>query len=371
MQDPATAFNDFKQTKFFGSLDGLRALCILGVLWHHSPVFTALQPKVYLLERGFVGVDQFFVLSGFLITTLLLREEERYGRFSLRGFYWRRILRIVPVYFLVVTASAAYFILYKGQWELAPLVPFYYLFLSNIVVGDIPLLAPTWSLSVEEQYYMIWPVLLLLLPMSLRFRAVLATGLILICALSASGQLAFLGVRPIETDHAIWAFSTNSFTAMLIGSLVAILLNTQAGFSVFYRMLGHAMSPVVALGALLFYLQFGPEFLIGWTNAAMHGIMVLFLVSLVIRERHVMSGVLQLRPMARLGEISYGLYLYHLFGLHFANEAAGIFGLGMWSTTALFVIFSVIISEISFRTYERYFLSLKDKPWASAKAAAK
>jgi peptidoglycan/LPS O-acetylase OafA/YrhL len=370
MQDPATAFNDFKQTKFFGSLDGLRALCILGVLWHHSPAFTELQPQMQLLMRGFIGVDLFFVLSGFLITTLLLREEERYGRFSLRGFYWRRVLRIVPVYFLVVTGAASYFILFKGQWELAPLVPFYYLFLSNIVIGDIPLLAPTWSLSVEEQYYMFWPALLLFLPMNMRLRAGLALGLAVICGLSASGQLAFLGIRPIETAHAVWAFSTNSFPAMFLGSLVAILLNTRSGFVLFYRVLGHAMSPILTLAILLLYLQFGPSRLVGWPNFVMHVIMVLFLASLVIREQHVLRGALQLRPVARLGEISYGLYLYHLFGLHIAHEIGTAFGLGLGSVSALFVIFSIIISEISFRTYERYFLSLKGKPWGSGKATA-
>lgn len=371
MQDPAAAFTAFKQTKFFGSLDGLRALCILAVLWQHSPALGLFDDSYQIVGRGFVGVDLFFVLSGFLITTLLLREEERDGRFSLRGFYWRRILRIVPVYFLVVTAAAGYFILVKGQWDLVPLVPFYYLFLSNIVVGDIPLLAPTWSLSVEEQYYMIWPALLLFLPMNMRLRAGLALGLAVLCALSASGQLAFLGIRPIETAHAIWAFSTNSFPAMLLGSFAAILLNTQTGFALFYRLLGHFLSPLVMLVVLLLYLQFGPSHLVGWANVAMHGVMVLFLVSLVVREEHVLHGVLRLRPVARLGEISYGLYLYHLFGLHLANELAASLGLDLWSVTALFVIFSIIISEISFRTYERYFLSLKDKPWASAKAAAK
>ncbi len=371
MQDPAAAFKDFKQTKFFGSLDGLRCLCILGVLWHHSPVFGLFEGSYQIIGRGFAGVDLFFVLSGFLITTLLLREEERYGRFSLRGFYWRRVLRIVPVYFLVVTAAAGYFILVKGQWDLAPLVPFYYLFLSNIVVGDIPLLAPTWSLSVEEQYYMIWPALLLFLPMNMRLRAGLALGLALLCALSASGQLAFLGIRPVETAYAVWAFSTNSFPAMLLGSLAAVMLNTQAGFTVFHRMLGHFLSPLAMLALLLLYLQLGPSYLVGWPNMAMHAIMALFLVSLVIREDHVLRGPLQLRPMARLGEISYGLYLYHLFGLHVANELGTAFGLGPWSVSALFLLFSILISEISFRTYERYFLSLKNKPWATQKVAAR
>lgn len=84
-----------------------------------------------LLTRGFLGVDFFFVLSGFLITTLLLRETAQRGRFSLRDFYRRRIVRIVPVYFFVVTIASVYSVLIKGETQYAGLVPYYYLFLSN------------------------------------------------------------------------------------------------------------------------------------------------------------------------------------------------------------------------------------------------
>lgn len=163
-QDRHAAFKAYRDTTRFGSLDGLRFLCILAVLWHHSPLTPIYLDQLQLAGRGFAGVDFFFVLSGFLITTLLLREEAEKGGFSLRGFYWRRILRIVPVYFLVVTLVAVYFIGWKGQGQWSELLPYYYLFLSNFLVGDIPLLDPTWSLAVEEQYYLIWPLTLLILP---------------------------------------------------------------------------------------------------------------------------------------------------------------------------------------------------------------
>ena len=363
MQDSTPAFHNYKKTRFFGSLNGLRFLCIFAVLWHHSPAFDALEAPIQLLTRGFTGVDFFFVLSGYLITTLLLREEERNGRFSITGFYWRRILRILPVYYLVVTLCAIYWVLVKGQAEYAPLVPYYYLFLSNILVGDIPLLAPTWSLSVEEQYYLIWPALLLLLPVSWRIRMGVLTLLILLCVLSASGALAGLNMRPIKTDVAIWSFPTNSYTAILLGSLAAVLLHLPAGFAVLYRIFGHRWASLVALIGVVVALQATPARLIGWPNLFLHAVMTCFIISIVIREDHVLSRALSFRPVARIGEISYGLYLYHLIGLHFANEAVGLIDVGgtsqSWVATLLFVMFSVIISEISFRTYEAYFLSLK------------
>ena len=365
MQDVTTAYHQYKKTRFFGSLNGLRFLCIFAVLWHHSPAFGEIENPIQLLERGFTGVDFFFSLSGYLITTLLLREEERNGRFSITGFYWRRILRILPVYYLVVTFCAVYWVLVKGQAEYAPLVPYYYLFLSNILINDIPLLAPTWSLSVEEQYYLIWPALLLLLPVGWRVRIGVLAFLILICVLSASGALAGLGIRPIETEVAIWSAPTNSYTAILLGSLAAILLHRPASFAILYRIFGHRWASLIALVAVVAALQGTPARLIGWPNMFLHTVMTCFIISIVIRENHVLSGVLSFRPFARVGEISYGLYLYHLIGLHFANKAAGFFDVGSlaqtWIVTVLFVVFSVIISEVSFRTFEAYFLSLKFK----------
>lgn len=158
----AAAYRRYKDASFFGSLNGIRFLCIIAVMWHHSPMSSMLSGEFPLLGRGFLGVDFFFVLSGFLITTLLLREEERQGRFSLANFYRRRALRIVPPYFLLITAVAGYYVVWKGQEHLAPLVPYYYLFLSNFLIDDIPLLTITWLLAVEEQYYLMWSLLLLL-----------------------------------------------------------------------------------------------------------------------------------------------------------------------------------------------------------------
>ena len=83
------AHQGYLETRVFGSLDGLRAASILAVVWHHTPL---VYPDLVLSRRGFLGVDLFFIISGFLIVTLLLRERRRSGRISLRGFYVRRFL---------------------------------------------------------------------------------------------------------------------------------------------------------------------------------------------------------------------------------------------------------------------------------------
>lgn len=93
-------YEHYRATSRFGSLDGLRFLCIAAVLWHHSPML--MQVTLPLLKHGHLGVHFFFILPGYLISTLLLNEEDRTGGINLLGFYWRRALHILPVYFLVV-----------------------------------------------------------------------------------------------------------------------------------------------------------------------------------------------------------------------------------------------------------------------------
>lgn len=355
-------YDAYLRRRHFGSLDGLRALCIGAVLWHHSPLMDPASP-VQLLTRGFTGVDMFFVLSGFLITTLLLREERATGRISLSAFYWRRALRILPGYLLLLTAMSVYWIGVKGQHQLAGLVPYYLLFLSNFLTEHIPLMTITWSLSVEEQFYLVWPLTMVLLPFLARRRMALLLGAIAVFLAVALGAGAAL--PRIQTAHAIFALPVMSYTALLSGALAALILNERGGYRVLSALCGFPGAPVVFLGLLLAWLQVSPENLKSWPGAVMYGLMGLLLVSLVVREDNALRPVLTLAPIRRIGEISYGIYLYHLIGLHIAHETvlrllpAGT--LANWVMTLIYVPVSLLIAEISFRTFERYFLSLKKR----------
>ena len=359
----AEAHGAYRDTRFFASLDGLRAICIFMVIWHHSTLLYAVDEVApFFVRRGFTGVDFFFVLSGFLITTLLLREEDAKGRFSLRGFYRRRILRIVPVYFLVVTLVGGWFVLVKGETQYAPLWPYYYAFLSNFLLGDIPTLAPTWSLSVEEQYYLFWPLALLLLPARAGVRITLLLALIGYAFLLGLGLLPRPGA--IETDHARIFFAIGSYAPILIGSLTAIVLHGPRGFAMLWPLVGHRWFPALGFLVLLGLWQWLPERLAGWPNFLMHPLMALIVASLVVRDDHVMRAPLTFRPVARIGAISYGLYLWHLIGLHIATEITGALGFapGLGTDvilTLLYVAISIAIAELSFRFFEAHFLRLK------------
>lgn len=360
-----TFYQDYISRKHFGSLDGLRFVCILLVLWHHSPAFGTIEDPLRILTRGFSGVDFFFVLSGFLITTLLLREQSQFGRFSLRGFYFRRALRILPAYYLVVTAVSTYFVLWKGYDQYAAMVPYYYGFFANMLKSDIPLLSPTWSLSVEEQFYLLWPLALLLLPSIAKAQAWFLTILISLCLAGMLGWHMVFGISSYETSVAIWKVSVGGFSAILIGALCGVLLHSRKGFIVLYSLFGSRWMPVMGGAVLLVLYQVLPLSLWGLPTTIMHLTMAAILISIVVREDHVAVGVLQLSLVRRIGQISYGIYLYHLIALHVAHEILAPFGItretGPWAISLSMLVMAVVISEISFRYYEAPFLRLRHR----------
>jgi len=366
----SVSYDRYLAIRHFGSLDGLRFICITAVIWHHTPFRENTLQHSILFQRGHVGVDFFFVLSGFLITTLLLREEAVKGGFSLRSFYWRRLLRIVPLYFFVVSLAAFYAIGVKGYTEQIEILPYYYLFLSNfLTTEDIGFLSPTWSLSVEEQYYLIWPALLLFLPR--RWIVPVLLTLIGVNVLSAIGFFGLLGVGPIETEHLRFAIEGATYAPILIGSLMAILLNDRVWFVRMSQLTGFVGAPWLWFAALLLALAACPGALEGWPNLLVHSLMALMLVSLVVREDNSMAPILKFRPIERIGQISYGIYLYHLFALALVAKLFDFVGLTHWALILFcYYVMTVVIAEISFRTLEAWFLSFRHKRIGRVDASA-
>lgn len=369
--ETAAAFAAYLARDRFGALDGLRFFCIAAVLWHHSPLPATFGPGLPLLAlpfRGFLGVDFFFVLSGFLITTLLLREEAAFGGFSLAAFYQRRALRILPVYGLTIALAAAPQILLKGQWDYLQLLPFYLLFLANFLPYHIPLLDPTWSLAVEEQFYLLWPLALRLVP-----RRIVLPVLGLLVALNVAGimgALAPLGLRAFALGPLTIALPNATYAPILMGSGLALVLRHPAGFALAFRLLrGRATAAVLAV-LLLVLVAVLPADLRGLPNLAIHLTMTAILAALVLREDGWGAGLLRLGPVARIGAISYGIYLYHLFALHLANVVLTRLGLDQpWPVLGLYAALSCLAAEISFRTWEAWFRRFRPKPRTARREA--
>lgn len=351
-------FDTYRATRQFGALNGLRFVCIAMVIWHHVPNKGALVDLGAFVTRGFLGVDFFFVLSGYLITTLLLREEDTHGRFDLVHFYWRRLLRIVPVYFFVVSLMAVYFIGIEGRTALWEVLPYYYLFLSNFLIDHIPNLTITWSLSMEEQYYLVWPALLLLVPR--RLIVPLLLGLI---ALNIVAVLGVLGVTAPTWGPLRFTLPAATYAPILMGALVAIMLHQRAGFMALFPVLGSKFAPLLAFLGLGLAIALAPSDVRGLPNLVIHTLMCAALASLVMREDTFLHPVLALPWIARIGEISYGMYLYHLIMLTVVFKAVGALGLSLPPPGLLFVLYfamTVAVAELSFRTLERWFLGQRN-----------
>lgn len=161
-QAPAASvgpWDKFRAQTRFGSLDGLRCFAILAVIWHHG----AGLGSTGFASQGYYGVPLFFAISGFLITTLLLRERSEAGSISLRKFYARRALRIFPLYYAVLGLYAVLLWLrpsLDGTEEFFRKLPLFAVYLTNWINTPGMKFGFGWSLAVEEQFYATWPVLL-------------------------------------------------------------------------------------------------------------------------------------------------------------------------------------------------------------------
>jgi len=337
----------FLETKTFGSLDGLRAVSILAVVWHHS---LETPPSWAIAQRGFLGVDLFFVISGFLIVTLLLREQRRTGTTSLRNFYIRRFLRIFPPYYamLAVVGTAAYLRHGNAALAIRQDLPYAALYLSNIVeVGG--LLSLTWSLAVEEQFYLVVPALH-------RWTARAFPALIAVAYLLAI--LPTLGALPDVNLPAF--FRETTFGPILLGVMLALLLDHPRAHGWAYRLLGHRAAPLLAAVLVVLACSHPSRDLTGWPRILIHWSLLLLVASCVLRDRHLATPVLESWPMRRIGAVSYGIYLYHLLVRHGVDAASRATGLR--SDLLLFAATAVAswgVAELSYRLFESRFLALK------------
>ncbi len=357
----------FLSTRHFASLDGLRALAILLVIAHHA--LGAHAESVLLVDPGATGVALFFALSGFLITTLLLRERDQTGTINLGHFYARRTLRIFPLYYAVLALYAvAVAITVAGDEarEFWRNLPAFATYTSNWFV-DLPRNADgspkrvifyfAWSLATEEQFYLVWPWIV----RTFRPRwalACLATTMALVFGLKLLyGSLP----TPTSTLERIVRIAQSPSLEIGAGVALAMTLHHPAGFRLLRGVLGHRWSaPLAAALAGAIALTHIPEPTIWYALQAM--LLTALVGACVIREDHPLAPALRWRPLARIGVVSYGMYLLHIFALNTARAALS--RLQVENAVLLFVIASLLTyaaAECSFRLFESRFLRLKSR----------
>jgi peptidoglycan/LPS O-acetylase OafA/YrhL len=353
-------------------LDMLRCFAFLGVFVVHSaqgysidfmvqhrvPLWAA-KSGLGLAQAGMYGVDLFFVLSSYLITTLLLREKEARGALNIGAFYVRRILRIWPLYYCFIGLAALVpFLNPHHDFSLRYVLSFFFLMgnWSFIVWGAPATVAmPLWSVSVEEQFYLFWPPVVA----KLSRRQIIFAAFIMICVANMVRPLAALtGERWIQ----LWMNTFGHLDSIAAGILVAVLCRGKIlalKYETRIALIACAVCCLATRSYLSFYrTQFdGSVSLLGTligdplTAPACAAILIAF-IDLPLRWR-----VLQY-----LGKISYGLYVYHLTGLLIIDKLLPGGGAGALHA-CLRIVFAlgltIAISAVSYGVLERPFLNLK------------
>lgn len=336
-------YKKFLGTERFGSLDGLRCLAILAVLWHHSGI----QLESTLAHQGQMGVYLFFAISGFLITSLMIRERMRHGRIDMKAFYVRRSLRIFPLYYaMLILYSVVVFVMERGPdgAEFFANLPYFATYTSNYFVeldGRV-IFFFAWSLATEEQFYLSWPWVERYLTPGVKMGV--------LCSLIAIVASTHFGLMPIGQDSIAYKVLWEVAPPILFGVLAAHVLHNPRGFDVARKVIGYRWCPPLILAAAIGALAAGAPDYVAYVA------LTALVVSCVIREDHWLARVLKWKPIVRVGIVSYGIYLMHMLTFNIVGRAID----NQWLAWILGIIIVYGVAELSFATFERFFLRLKD-----------
>ena len=322
---------------YMRQLDALRWFAVLGVMvahnWRPEPL-----PWIFAeLDLGELGVRLFFVLSGFLITGILLRAgrpDEPLGRrlHALRQFYIRRFLRIFPVYYLVLAVC-----LVLAVQPAREVWPWLFTYTTNILIWQeqefTPNLGHFWTLAVEEQFYLLWPLVVLFAP-----RRRLPGVLLAVIASALAYRLYASYAYPV--DVAVGGSTTLTLIfgvvdCLAIGALLALCRDAGAGPGLLRVLAGLRRwalpaGLVLYVGGALALVHLNPGSHIGVTLGPLgEALMFCWLIDRASRGIGGVAGrVLELRPLVYLGTISYGIYIFHKLVPLLLEDVAGGLGVG-------------------------------------------
>jgi len=378
---------------YVAAFDGLRGVAILPVLMLHVGVDAL--PSCNLLReltRGWYGVDLFFVLSGFLITRILLGELESTGTLDIGRFYLRRVLRLGPAYATMLAAVFAGALVFdraalaRVPQVLPALATYTYNYQLAARGPHFDVLVVVWSLCVEEQFYLVWPWLLRYLKAQ-RALWFCAGATVLLCAYR-TGLYALLNWGHLDRPtpaSAIWIYfaSDTRIGVILVGCTAALLLNHPHSRRLWARMRMARWLPSLALAALcvcVYFVTGGRPSSASWRSATFGYSLgaytvAILIIALLARPSSIVARALSWRPLVSLGKVSYGVYLFHTliaWLLLRAADRAGMLRAGAYSLSAfaiaavLVLVATWIAAWLHYRFVERRFMAMRDRPRAGS-----
>jgi peptidoglycan/LPS O-acetylase OafA/YrhL len=371
---------------FFPSLNGLRFIAAFAVIVHHLEQIKLFFGLPSLFFRwhfikivGELGVTLFFTLSGFLITYLLMTEKERFGTISIKQFYIRRVLRIWPLYYLVILLGLFVFphisffnvpIYTEGVHYKFGIKVFFYLVLFPNIVNNLyaymPFMAQSWSIGVEEQFYMIWPWIVKLSKNYLTVLVSIFFGLLLITNILY--YFADLSLDISQTSNSTKAvtfaykfLALMRISCMAIGGIGAYFLynnNTK-----FLRPVFLPTTQIAVVVSILAMMFLGVE--IPRVN---HEFYALFFIVLILNLAGNPKSVfsLEFKWLDYLGKISYSIYMWHGVAIILGLHAARFFNPNMDTAFANIIYYlttfglTFVIASLSYEFFEKRFLKYKN-----------
>ncbi len=335
-----------------GGLDGLRAIAVVAVLGYH------LLPEAAV--GGYLGVDIFFVISGFLITSLLIREHSQTGRISVPRFWERRARRLLPALGLVVVVCGAVAGIVGGDVlvRLGSQVLGAATFSSNwvyIVQGSSyftesspELFRTLWSLAVEEQFYLLWPGLLLLV-LLLRWRWA-RVAIVTVAALASALAMALMFAPPGDATRVYYGTDTHSF-GLAIGAALALLLTPRMPGRILTRILAPLGAAAVGVLVVLALVMPADDAFVTRGGLVLVALLTAVAIAGSVGENSWLARGLDLPALRWIGERSYGLYLWH-WPVLVLLVAALPFGIAWWVAPAAALVLTVLAAAASYRWVE-------------------
>jgi len=351
------------QIIYFRGLNGIRTIAaLIVVVWHvdqFSFLFGVDSKQFCFNGMASRAVDLFFVLSGFLITYLLLIEKNKFNKIDYKSFYKRRILRIWPVYYLalIITLLFVYSGIIEVEFSLLSSFLLYFFLLANVAfsVGlDIKPITPLWSVGVEEQFYAIWPFLI----DKVKNKEKLFFGIFIGVALFRILMFYVFLDKASEFIHFLYHFKIN---IMALGALGAYWYYNQNDkiLKFIYRKDIQIISWLVLVVGIVFKPLHFKSYIDSEINSIFYLIIIL---NVATNKKSIVS--LENKILNFLGRISYGIYVYHMIIIYFLSYVltkCNLLKLNYFELQLIVVITTIGTAFISYNYFESIFLRKKEK----------
>jgi peptidoglycan/LPS O-acetylase OafA/YrhL len=339
------------QFRHIPELDGFRGLAVLVVVIGHYLEFRVPSPRSYFATLGNLGVLLFFVLSGFLITGLLHRERIATDRLDFRRFYTRRILRLAPALFLFLGVVVA---LMRAGWitDVPRKEVLECLFYARNIFGRSLSLAHIWSLSLEEQFYLVWPFAFSLLPIKRSASIVTA-----ICLAFAVWRGAAIASHLFSYEHGVYYMRPYfRFDSILVGASLVLWLASSARASAVLARILSVVPPIVLGSALLTWTMLGERVSRSLYLSLQALLVTAVLAQIVLCNNTMFAAFFRSRLLGYFGAISYSLYLWQQLFL-----VTSVPSWGRLRDLPLSVVIPFVVAAASYHFIEKPILSLKDR----------